>query len=451
MTTSLTEELVPILRRPPSDAVRRRAALHVLDWIGCATLGATTEVGRIFRADARGWGAGPAVVLGGGRHPPRAAAFANGALGNVFEMDDLHKDAIAHPGPVVVPAALAAAEATGASATAFLDAVVRGYEAMIRLGRCLGPAHYRHFHPTATCGVVGAAAAVGDLLGLDDAALVSALGNAATQAAGLWQCRHEPVMTKQLHTARAAEGGYAAAALAVSGLTGARHILEGPQGLFAAMAPDGSPDRLLADPAGAWMVMQTSIKPWAACRHAHAAIDAALLLRQDIGGRIPDRITVLTYADAIAFCDRVEPRTSIEARFSLQHAVAVSLIDGAPRLSSFEPPVISRPDIAALRRRIELRVSEPYGSAYPARFGSAVEAVLPGGAHIAISVPDALGDPENPLSEEAVIAKAGALLTAAGVEGAATRRLVDGVLALPQGGTLTELTEQLGVDMGTPR
>ncbi len=443
MTQSLTEQLLPVLRRPIPTDVRRRAALHVLDWIGCASLGATTEVGRVFGADARGWGPGRAAVLGGTRHPGRAAAFANGAFGNVFEMDDLHKEAIAHPGPVVVPAALAAAEAAGATGPAFLDAVVRGYEAMIRLGRSMGPGHYRHFHPTATCGAFGAAAAVGDILGLDDAALVSALGNAATQAAGLWQCRHEPVMTKQLHTARAAEAGYAAATLAASGLTGPRYILEGTQGLFAAMAPDGEPDRFLADPDGPWLVTETSIKPWAACRHAHAAIDAALLLREACGSRLPERITVLTFADAITFCDRPEPRSSIEARFSLQHAVAVTLLGGPPPLAAFEKDGIDQPDAAALRRRVRVRLAEPYASAYPRRFGSGLEAEFADGTTLAAAAPDALGDPENPLSEHAVIAKAHSLLEAAGTKPAAAAEIARAVLSLATGGSLPELTRQL--------
>lgn len=438
MPASLTEGLIPILRRPVSPDVRRRAALHVLDWIGCAALGATMEVAQIFQADARGWEEGPAAVFGVGRRPGRIAAFANGALGNVHEMDDLHKEAIAHPGPVVVPSALAAAESVGASGPAFLDAVVRGYEALIRLGRSLGPGHYRHFHPTASCGPFGTAAAVGDILGLDDSALISALGNAATQASGLWQCRHEPVMTKQLHTARAAEAGYAAAVLASHGLTGPRLILEGPQGFFAGMAPDADGKRFLAEPDGPWLLTATSVKPWAACRHAHAAIDAALLLRDS--GHRPDRVTVLTYPDAVAFCDRPEPQMPSEARFSLQHAVAVTLLDGPPTLDAFGTIALQRPEVARLRSRISVTAGEPYASAYPRRFGSGLRAWYPDGTEREVSVLDALGDPENPLSEEAVIGKARALLHASG-RGKTADALIRAALDLATGGDVAAVTQ----------
>jgi 2-methylcitrate dehydratase PrpD len=443
LSTSLTERLVPILRRPVAAEIRAHVTLHVLDWVGCATLGATTEAGTVFRAEARARARGPAAVVGGGRVEGRAAAFANGAFGNILEMDDLHREAILHPGPVVVPAALAAAETTGATAERFLDAVARGYEAMIRLGRAMGPGHYRHFHPTGTCGPFGAAAAVGDLLGLDDGQLVSALGNAGTQAAGLWQCRHEPVMTKQLHNGRAAEAGYAAALLASFGLTGARFILEGKQGLFAGMAPDARPDDVTDEPDGAWLVTETSLKPWPACRHAHAAIDAALLLRQKRPGRLPVAIEIGTYADAIAFCDRAEPRTSMEAKFSLQHAVATALIDGPPELAAFEPSGLGRPDIAALRRRITVGVKEPYDSAYPRRFGSGLEARYEDGTTVAVAVPDALGDPENPLSRHDVIAKAETLIAAAGRDADETGAVIRATLALDQGGAIAGLTDRL--------
>ena len=149
---SLTERLGLCLARPVDAAARERARLAVLDWAGCAVIGAVTETGRAFARLAADGVAGPSRVLGAGRASARDAAFTNGAYGNIYEMDDVDRQAVLHPGPVVIPAALALAEASGSGPDALLDAVVRGYEAMMRLGRAMGPAHYRHFHPTATCG-----------------------------------------------------------------------------------------------------------------------------------------------------------------------------------------------------------------------------------------------------------------------------------------------------------
>ncbi len=428
--TSLTEGLVALLARPIDAPDRRRAVLHLLDWIGCAAAGAASATGSVFRRHAAVQPAGSARVIRGGRTTAREAAFANGSFGNVLEMDDVHREAILHPGPVIMPAALALAAERGTGGVALLDAILRGYEAEIRIGRAMGAAHYAHFHPTATIGPFGAAAACSSLLRLDAAAIAWALGNAGTQAGGVWQCRHEPVMTKQLHTARAASMGLEAAELAALGLTGPRRILEGPQGVFAGLAPDARPARALAEPEGPWLVHATSFKPWPACRHAHPAIDAALALRPKLAGRAIAGVTVESYADALAFCDRPSPRDTIAAKFSLQHAVAVCLLDGPPPLAAFDPPTLDRPDIAALRDRVAVRETPAFTAAYPAHFGAAIKLRLEDGGVLRESVADALGDPENPLAEPAILDKARMLMDSAGVDAQRVEAVIAAAFAL---------------------
>jgi 2-methylcitrate dehydratase PrpD len=438
---SLTERLVALLARPIAEADRRRAALHLVDWIGCAAAGAASEPGTVFRDHAAQLPWGPARVVLGSRSTARGAALVNGAFGNVLEMDDVHREAILHPGPVVIPAALALAAERDVSGPDLLDAILRGYEAMIRIGRAMGRGHYAHFHPTATMGPFGAAAACGSLLGLDAERVAWALGNAGTQAGGVWQCRHEPVMTKQWHTARAASAGLEAAELAALGLSGPRHILEGQQGLFAAMAPDARPQRVLDGPDEPWMVHATSFKPWPACRHAHAAVDAALLLRERIAGRAIASVAVAAYADAISFCNRATPRSTIEAKFSLQHAVAVALLQGKPSLADFEPPALARPDLKALRERVSVAEDAGYTRAYPLHFGSSVAVTLEDGTTLREAVPDALGDPENPLDEAAILAKAAMLMQSVGV--AQPEAVIAAALALADGAPVARLNDAL--------
>jgi 2-methylcitrate dehydratase PrpD len=442
---SLTEDLVALLARPIAAADRRRAALHLIDWIGCAVAGTASEAGAVFRTAAARQPAGTARVLRGPRLTARDAAFANGAFGNVLEMDDVHREAILHPGPVVIPAALALAAERNVQGPALLDAILRGYEAEIRIGRAMGGAHYARFHPTATMGPFGAAAACGSLLDLDPAHMVWALGNAGTQAGGVWQCRHEPVMTKQLHAARAAAMGLEAAEMAWFGLTGPRLILEGPQGLFAGLAPDARPNRVLDAPDEPWLAHATSFKPWPACRHAHPAIDAALALRARIGGRAIEAVRVESYADALAFCDRPVPRSTVEAKFSLQHAVSVALLDGKPPLAAFDPPAIARADLAALRARVTLAEDAALTRAYPAHYGAVVKVTLADGATLREAVDDALGDPENPLMEDAVLGKARMLMESAGV---APDGIVAAALALADGAPVGRLNDALP---GAPR
>lgn len=438
---SLTEGLVALLARPIAEADRRRTALHLVDWIGCAAAGAASEPGAVFRDHAARLPWGPARVVLGSRSTARGAALVNGAFGNVLEMDDVHREAILHPGPVVIPAALALAAERDAPGPDLLDAILRGYEAMIRIGRAMGGGHYARFHPTATMGPFGAAAACGSLLGLDAERMAWALGNAGTQSGGVWQCRHEPVMTKQWHTARAASSGLEAAQLAALGLTGPRRILEGPQGLFAAMAPDARPQRVLDGADDPWMVHATSFKPWPACRHAHAAVDAALVLRERIAGRPIASVLVAAYADAISFCNRATPRSTIEAKFSLQHAVAVALLEGRPSLADFEPPALARPDLTALRNRVGVAEDADYTRAYPLHFGSSVAVTLEDGTTLREAVPDALGDPENPLDEAAILAKAAMLMQSVGI--AQPEAVIAAALALADGAPVARLNDAL--------
>jgi 2-methylcitrate dehydratase PrpD len=438
--TSLIEGLAALVdTRPITASDRERAALHLLDWIGCATAGAASEVGSVFRRHASRLPAGPARVILGGGVQARDAAFANGAFGNVLEMDDVHREAILHPGPVIMPTALAIAVEADAMGPTLLDAIIRGYEVEIRIGRSMGHAHYRQFHPTATCGPFGAAAAAASLLELDQQRIVWALGNAGTQAGGVWQCRAEPVMTKQLHTARAAVMGLEAAVLAEYGLSGPREILEGSLGVFAGLAPDAVPDQVLAHPDAPWLVHATSFKPWAACRHCHATIDAALALRDWVDNRPIRTVTVAAYADAVAFCDRVQPRSVNEAKFSLQHASAITLLKGPPPLEAFEPASFRDEAVASLRARVTLHRDEAYTAAYPARFGSSVTVELETGECRHAAVPDALGDPENPLPREAIIDKARILMASAGVASARIDAVIAAVLALPDGASAASL------------
>jgi len=335
-------------------------------------------------------------------------------------MDDVDKRAVLHAAPTVIPAAYAMAEYTGASTRDFLDAIIIGYEATIRLGRAVGPGHYAFWHNTATCGPIGAAAAACHLLEGSD--LVSAFGLAMTQSAGLWQTRHEiDSMAKQLHAGHAAQAGVQSALLSAQGFQGPRAILEGEQGFFAAMCPGANPEDIFRDYGPDWLIHQTSIKPYPACRHAHAAIDAALLAHES-GVKIVGAINVETYTDALKFCDNANPKTTIEAKFSLQHSVAVALLNGEPTLADFDPDNISQ-DILKLRQRVRVKETDEFNRAYPDHYGAAVNV-----DSRTFTSKDAYGDPEKPMADGAVRDKAILLMTHAGMNVAEAQNLSDAVL-----------------------
>lgn len=434
---SLTEQLLGLNRRPVDVRARQRAAWHWLDWIACVAAGARSPAAQaLLRWQLPGSAAGAArwPALAGMVGSDMQAVVLDAGLANIQEMDDMHRVAILHPGPVVLPAVAHVARHRHAlDITRVLDAVVRGYETAVRVGSSLGPAHYALWHNTATAGVFGAAAAVSDLLRLDDAQSVWALGNAGTQAAGLWQVRLEPVMSKQLHTGHAAWAGLTAASLAQAGFTGPRCILEGEKGFFAAMCPDARPQRLLA-PAADWMIHETSFKPWPACRHTHATIDCVLALRKQLGGGplVFSEAQVESFGDAVRICDQPRPQTPIEAKFSLQYAVAASARWGRLEPEHFDPDALRDAGLLATAARVRLAIDPDLDAAYPARYGARVTLRLADGSRHCAQVGDALGDPERPMHGEDLLDKARKLMRYGGVASARMQSVLDAACALQQ-------------------
>lgn len=427
---ALLERLAALNKRPIGPADRCRAARHLLDWMACraaaSRLPEAAAFGRALHPD-RPSTAAPSLLCTA--TPELEAVLVDGALGCLLEMDDVHRSAVLHPGPVVIPAALAAARCAKAGVNRLLEAIVHGYEIMIRMGRATGLEHYRHWHPTSTCGAFGAAAAAAYALDLDFEQTVWSLANAGSRTGGLWQMRHEAVPTKALHTALTAQSGWLTARLAAHGFSGPRHLLEGEQGFFAATAPHADSQRLLAED-GEWLMHEVSFKPWPACRHAHPAMDALLALESRPEPGEIERIDVTTYAAAIDFCDNPEPSTPGEARFSIQHALASIVVRGTPRLAHYRAESLTDRNISALRRRVHLAVDPAYDQAFPAHFGAGVDVYLSNGTRLHAAVDDAWGDPERPLKDADLAAKSRDLLEAAGLSGDRAARLIDQTLAL---------------------
>lgn len=367
---TLLERLAQHLQRPVNADVRTRARLHLLDWLACV-------------AGARG-SAVASVLRRSGLEANRHAWW----LGGLLEMDDVHRSALLHPGPVIWGPVFEAASDVGATLASAIEGAVQGYEAMIAVGLTFDAYHYGHYHHTATAGPFGSAAAAGKIYGLGTELLAGALGNAGSTTGGLWQMRHEPGMTKQWHVCSAARQGFFAAFMARAGLTGTASILEGPQGLYAATCrtpkPMTFPDQ--------WRIFEVSFKPWAACRHAHPAIDCALELRA--AGRLTAPFHVETYADAITFCDRPHPVTEVDAKFSLQHAVAVIADGRSATPADFTPEAIAA--LASLRAQVTIDEDPAITARYPAHFGARVNG---------LELTDCRGDPERPVGEADIIAK----------------------------------------------
>ena len=351
-------------------AVLRRTEDLFLDWFGSTLAG---KGARAVEALAHFWesqgpSAGPSEILIHRRtSSPMVAAAINAAASHFAEQDDVHNGSVFHPAAVVFPAALAAAQSLGVSGRDFLVAAVAGYEVGIRVGEFLGRSHYKIFHTTGTAGTVAAAAAVGRLLGLDAQAMLDAIGSAGTQAAGLWEFLRDAADSKQLHTAHAASTGLASAFLAREGFTGARHILEGAQGMAAGMSTDADPARLTRALGERWASAETSFKFHASCRHTHPAADALLHVMRSHALGFDDiaSITAFVHQGAIDVLGPVrDPQTVHQAKFSMGTVLAIAARHGLPVIE----------DAAFASKAAELLPPEPWTADTWSHWTAAVKA-----------------------------------------------------------------------------
>jgi 2-methylcitrate dehydratase PrpD len=427
------------------DAVVRKTEDLLVDWFASAVAGhGSRPVASIARfAQAMGPAEGPCeVIAGGGRTTPYLAAMANAAASHVAEQDDVHNGSVFHPATIVFPAAVATAQALGASGQQLLAASVAGYEVGIRVGEFLGRSHYKVFHTTGTAGTLAAAAAVGSLLGLDAQQMRHAFGSAGTQSAGLWEFLRTAADSKQLHTAHAAAAGLMAAYLAQDGFTGADRIFDGPQGLAAGMSSDADA-RKLADGLGSrWATAETSFKYHASCRHTHPAADALALVMREHRLKPADLARVVTHVHQGAIDvlgPVVDPKTVHQSKFSMGTVLALVARFRHAGLPEFEHR-FRDDETVALQGKVEMVLDEEVDTAYPRRWIGKVTVHTTDGRTLQGRVDEPKGDPGNTLTRDEIVAKALQLAAfSGGASEAAMRAAVErlwNVAAWPRVGAL---------------
>jgi 2-methylcitrate dehydratase PrpD len=275
---------------------------------------------------------------------------------------------VLHPGAVIVPAALAAAEAANASGIAFLRALLHGYEITCRLGEVFrGSQFYHHVHPTALCGVFGAASAASIAMGLDRDAMVRALGIAGTQAAGLTEWRADGSWIKRLHPGRSASSGVLAARLAREGFTGPATILEGNDGFIRAFSfgEKIDPDAMTRGLGAEWRALGTAIKPYPCCRFEHGALDLAIEAhRAGIAPTAIRGVRIRLYRTDVLSYHRA-PKNAVDAQFNVPWGVAVALVRGRVGLADFTEQAIRDESVLSVAQRIEVVEDPEYTARYP--------------------------------------------------------------------------------------
>ncbi len=344
---------------PPS--VIKHIKLCLLDTFGCGLFGSTLPWAKVVADFVHELGGKKETTVWG--HPFKVsapnAALSNGTMVHSFELDDLHKTSIVHPGAIAVSPALAMAEHIGGcTGKEFLTAVIAGYEVAIRVGMSVGTSHLRRgFHPTGNHGVFGAGASAGRILKLNAEKMIHDLGISGTQAAGLMAAQYS-AMVKRMHAGRAAQSGVYGALLAQKGLTGITNILEAEYGGYCkTMADVFDMDKLTVGLGERFETARVGFKPYSAGGSTHTAHEGVKFIMES-NNLTPEMIDKITIHSTTATYHHTsweyKPEGVTAAQMNMHYVVAVTVLEGAIFVDQFTNEKMKDPKIIEYSRKVEV-------------------------------------------------------------------------------------------------
>ena len=363
--------------------VIQQAKKLILDLVGVSLVGyQTMEFPRLVVQYLASLGGIPEATIfqTQKKFPAIHAVFANAACAHAIDMDDGHRYGALHPGSVIIPAALGTAELCGSTTREMIAGVVVGYEVMIRVGAAINPSSLnRGFHATGITGTFGAAATAASIMNLGREEIVGAFGMAGLQSAGVLQINHdvEGAKVKPINPARAATSGLFSCIMARKGARGPLKILEGEDGFLKAFTDDVKEEMLTRGLGKTFEICNAYIKFYAACRHVHACVDAALEAFHRNPIEISDikRISVETYPAAIRLAGITDVTTPSAGRFSIPFSVALALVKKRAGAEEYSEKNIENGEIQSLSRKVEFSVGEKWEKSYPDKRGATVRII----------------------------------------------------------------------------
>ena len=404
---AITEMLAKFVVNHPSrgwdDNVEREAHRTFANWVGCAIGPSGHETMQAALAAVSELAPAPqASLLGRAEKVDMAnAAMLNGISSHTFDFDDTHLKTIIHPAGPVASAVLALGEHIGASGRAMLDALVLGIEVSCRVGNAVYPNHYdRGWHITGSTGMLGSAAACSRLLGLDAQRTQMALGIAASQPIGLRE--QFGTMTKPFHPGGAAKAGLMAALMAKHGYTASKRALEAPRGLMQVFSDKTDWSEITERLGETWEIALNTYKPFACGIVIHPSIDGCVQLRNqhDLKPEQIAKVTLKVHSLVLELTGKKTPADGLQAKFSVYHSCAAGLIFGRAGEHEYDDAIVNRPDVVALRSKVEAIVDDSIDEA-----SADLTIETTDGRTLHVFVEHAIGSVERPMSDEQLKAK----------------------------------------------
>lgn len=396
-----------------------KARQCLLDHLGVTLAGAfelKDELTRIM--DSLG-GHGAVPVIGAGRKADLlVAAWLNGMSAHHVELDDGHRFGMVHPGAPIISALLPLAYAERLTGVDLLRGIAAGYEAAIRLAIAVQPAmKHKGYHATGTCGAIGAAMGAGVALRLDRAQLLGTLAAAATQSAGILEVIRDGSRLKPFNAGHAAMHGLVAVTMGRAGFTGPADVLGGKQGLLNVLSDAPKRETLEAIGIEPAAIKGIYVKPYAACRHAHAPVEAALIIRSEQSLKSVDiaSVEVYTYGLAVHLHDHRKVQGSSDAKMSTPYGVAVALVAGEVGMPQFSDRYLNDPEVQRIMEVVMVYEDAGMTARVPHERAARVTIKCRDGRVFSHTVPLPKGEPENPMQPAEFINKFKGLAAYAGI------------------------------------
>jgi len=388
---------------PPEVVAQAKRCL--LEFLGVVLAGSTTGTAiklRTFLSKFKD--KANSTAIGYGRKTDLfRAALVNGITSHVLELDDGHRRSTVHPASAVISALLPLIEQEKVDGRRAIVSIVAGYETAIRIGKAIQPSHRScGFHATATCGTFGAAMAASKALNISKQKMSCALGIAGTSASGLQQYLEDGSEIKQYHPGKASLCGLLAVYLAQSGLTAPNNILEGKLAFFQSASKQYDVSEITDGLGNKYSILEVYFKPYAACRHCHAPIEAILNICSQKNVSVDDveKVIVLTYRSAVDGHINPHPQSEVGAKMSVPFSVAVAMKTRLASVKEFTSEYYTSSEILNLAKRVEVKEEPGLSQLYPDRRPAIVEIITKGGDTFHERVDYPKGEPENPISDE---------------------------------------------------
>lgn len=332
-----------------------------------------------------------------------SAAFINGINSHFIELDDGHRLGMLHLEAPIFSALLSLYEKDKISVEDFFKGAVVGYEVAIRLAMSIQPSHkLKGYHASGTCGTVGVAAAIAAALHYDAVKMKNTLSAAMTSAAGLLEMIEDDSELKPYNVGRAVVDGLIAAYSGNAGFNAPKDTLGGKRGFLAVTSDKPNTDILLSFEPNSYKIEGSYMKPYAACRHLHPAIEGALTIAKTDGfdWRKVASVTVDAYHLAVFGHDHQVVSSVNSAKMSIPFSVAVALVKKSANMEDFATETVSDNDILNLAKKVYVNDSEELTKLCPSKRVSVVTITMDDGTIIKQRVDFPKGEPENPLTQQ---------------------------------------------------